>query len=506
MRDRRSWHRVGLLLGVLTVWVGASFVLPHTRKKWGDLQVYLLGSQWMMAGEPVYRPEPSTDESGAFTYPPFFALPTMPLTLLPTNVQRSAWYFVNLGMLGATLTLLIRLVPPLQPRRLPASGEAAILGSGVPPDKSPAPDRPFPWHALWLVLLTAGIGGRFLIAPIENQSHDLIVLFLLVLGVWLMQWPRRGLSGVSWGLAAACKATPLLLLPLLLWRRQWIAAGLMVVTLVGATLLPDLLFPAKASSLWVVQWYDVFVAKVGVGTAAAAAGAWREWAMLNQSLSATLYRLFTAVPASTPRDIAFDVSLVPLSRSSLRAVTLISEALVLGWLAWVSWPSARQTSSQRAGIAPGIARSDKTTADAATITESDPSKRGAWSWVGLTGVAGAAMVLLSPVSSKAHFGVLILGIVYTLVTLRGTGEPRPDNPPVAPAGQWGLGAIMRRGLRSPVLVTLVGVSLILGLFTGKDLLGKQLGDTLLAMGSPTWLAVCVLVMTGLALRANRKTP
>ena len=45
--------------------------------------------------------------------------------------------------------------------------------------------------------------------------------------------------------AAACKATPLLLLPVLILQHRFRTGAWFIATLVTATLLPDLLFPER---------------------------------------------------------------------------------------------------------------------------------------------------------------------------------------------------------------------------------------------------------------------
>jgi hypothetical protein len=85
------------------------------------------------------------------------------------------------------------------------------------------------------------------------------------------------------------------------------------------------------------------------------------------------------------------------------------------------------------------------------------------------------MLLLSPMSSKAHYVVLVLPC---MLFARALIERR------------------RAGLR-----LLLPLLLITGPLTSKGLTGKTLGDLTLAWGFPTWFALALLAATWLLLPA-----
>jgi hypothetical protein len=80
------------------------------------------------------------------------------------------------------------------------------------------------------------------------------------------------------------------------------------------------------------------------------------------------------------------------------------------------------------------------------------------------------MVLLSPMSSKSHFCVLLVPVAFCVAEL-----------------------LYRR--RSVVVALLLGFVFVTGTLTTRELVGRDLGRELLARGSVTWSAFALLVAT-----------
>ena len=390
-RRRAVWYVAGAAL--------LAAVMPVAADKEGETFVMGRAARQYLAGEQFYRP----DEGRAFTYPPFFVLPYVPMAVLPHQVARGAWYFINFCLLGGVLRIVAELAGPMLRRSAPRAG--------VPP-----------WVAL---LVIAVLAGRFLISPIENQSHDLIVLLLVLLAVRAAADARAG----AWaGLAAACKATPALLLPVFGWQRRWTAVAAFLAAGLAATLLPDLLRRNPDDALWGLSWYDRFVSKVGVGAPAEALGAWSSGNPLNQSLAGSLYRC---------------ADLAGLSGPGLKLGITACQFAVVALLAWMTWPRRR---------------------------DEDRAEE-AFRRLGAGGAALCAMLLLSPMSSKQHFCALLVPVVYCVVGWLARGRDRR------------VGAAL-------VLLFLCGPA------TAKDLVGRSVGDALLACGSVTWCTVICFAASG----------
>ncbi|MCB9870762.1 MAG: DUF2029 domain-containing protein [Planctomycetes bacterium] len=264
---------------------------------------------------------------------------------------------------GANALLLVWAIALV--RRLVRQQDAAIPG-----------DRRAQW-AFWL--LTVVLSVRHVAAVFSNQSNDLPGFVLVLLGMTGMASRRDFAGGLAIGLAAASKATPILFLPfLLLLRRFRASAGTMVGTLLGS-LAPDVLFPRTDHRYWVESWFSTFVAGINPadgGNTAAVGNAWKAWNILNQNLASMFYRLFTEVEPIA--DHTFDISLWHMDRGALGLLTLTAQLVVATVLIYAAW-RARHLDAPRQAL-------------------------------GIGSLLVCGMVLLSPMSSKSHFCVLVAPI------------------------------------------------------------------------------------------------
>lgn len=418
---RVNRSRLWLLPLLLAVLVGGAWVFGYRAEKKHDreLPVYVQGGERMAAGTEIYRPG---EDEKPFTYPPFAALPFVPFALLPHDWQPAGWFAVNF----AIVLLLVRWL----------HGYAQV----------PLPGRAPP-RLVWFWLLTGVVGGRHVFSVLSNQSHDLLIAGLV--GLCAAAWCRnRSWAGLFAGVGAATKATPLLFVGLFGLRWRWSALVWLAVGVVGATLLPDLLFPRGDGQWWWQRWIDVNLRGLQVGGAASREGVWNSHSFLNQSLSGTLLRLFTPVqgPGTFVQGEAGHVLLVALPAGVFKVVNYASQLAVLGLIAL----------GVRAAAGTVRAAADRALA-----------QRG----VGLGEVAAVAcgMVLLSPQSSKSHFCVWLFPVAFVAERLL-------------------------RGPRDRLAAGLLVGACLTGLLA-KDVLGTRLGNQALALGNVTWATVLLLLAT-----------
>lgn len=350
---RRGLAIAGTIAGVLFV----SVIAARVRRA-EELGVYVTAAERMTHGEDIYRP---TDRK-AFTYPPFFAIPFVPLAQLPASWQPPVWWAINLSLAGAAGWLVFLLTSKV--RENSNSDQSAI------------------W---WSTAITGLLAAKFMLLPLVHGSHDLLILVVMLLSGLALARGGQFAAGIGGGIAAACKATPLLLLPFFVWQRKLRAAGALLLALFVATLLPDLLFPHPSHKLWVEGWYSNFVGKVNVGAAPAASGAWKEWNELNQSLAGTVHRLTSVAPTNRAH---LNVAVIPLARNRAKFVTLGLDCFVLAFLAWLGWPRKIPPTSHV-----------------------DENFRA----LGYISCTLCGMLLLSPMSSTYHFCGLMPAIAF-LVT------------------------------------------------------------------------------------------
>jgi len=415
-------HQV-LLLALLFFGVsGFVFLRSGEVSDWQN--VFVRAARRLQAGEPLYRPGDN------YTYPPAMAMLSVPLANLPASLSLWSWYLVNVGATATTFLCAWRL----------AGGPALT-------------DLPARWQAM--LSIAALLAGRFFVAPLENRQFDMVIAALLLAGGYQL-WRGHGLLGAALlGGSAAMKCTPLLFAPYLIWRGKVKAACVLVAVAAILNLLPDVLWPQPGGGWYLETWYTYYLAEVG----RFAPGVWLGGGLGSQSLGGLFNRFMR---------FASPLSMEPLRGQPLelaQGTLLVVRALVYGMglllLAVTAWRFGR----------PGTA--------AGTEGASSP---GPVSFDRLRiGMESAAvvclMLLLSPMSSKAHYVVLLLPC---LILARLAVERRP-----------------------PWLVALLVVLAVTGPLTAKGLLGRRLGDLALEWGSPTWFALCSLVGIWAALGAIR---
>ena len=413
LSNRTRWIAFFAFLLVLAITLSLfNSAYGFWQREDGDLPVYVRAGERMQAGEEIYR----RDDARPFTYPPFLALVAVVGTWLPKDAQRAFWYCSMIGLLAVIFSIIQRTVSPLRGSR-----------------------RSWPFWALLMLLCFRHINGVR-----SNQSNDLIIVLLVALCAVAAGRRREAASGASAALGAAIKATPLLFLPAFIGQRRWVATGALVATLLVSTLLPDVVCPRRDGRLWASAWAGTFLIDVEVGGAVSRGGpVWNPASVLNQGLAATIHRLSTPVEPDANRkkgSMTFDGSVVTLGRTARKAVTLAAQFMVLVALAFALWPTR----------AHGLGAADF-----------------AWRRWGEAGAVACGMVLLSPMSSKSHFSILVLPVSYLL----------------------GHFLYVRRDLG--VLACLVTV-FVTGVGTSRFFLGKEPAKWVLAYGPVTWCAVATL--------------
>ncbi|MFV0452445.1 MAG: glycosyltransferase 87 family protein [Propioniciclava sp.] len=199
------------------LWVGAITIAGGSFDPWApamiDLDVYRRTGELLRSGGDIY------DAEGLpWIYPPFAALFTVPLGLLPLAVAQVAWIAVTVVLLMAILY------------RLGLTGWTLSLAATA---------------ALWLaepVRETLGFGqlGVLLVAAVVLDSMP---------GPRL--WPRRLLpEGVLTGLATAVKLTPAVVAAYEFFAGRRKVGLVAFASFCGATALGFLLLPAESLHYW----------------------------------------------------------------------------------------------------------------------------------------------------------------------------------------------------------------------------------------------------------------
>jgi hypothetical protein len=392
----------GVLVAVFLVGLAAPLLF---RKPSTWATVYVPAAERLRSGQDIYE-----WNTTGYAYPPFGALVAVPFAGLSPAAGRVAWLAVNVV---AALVLL-------------RGAWRLTGGSGLP--GSPGTGRADA-VAFWLGLAcTAG----FLLDATANWQTDLVIAALLVGGCGLLARDCGVTAGALFGLAAALKCTPLLFAPYLLWKRQWLGAAAVVVVAVGASYLPDAIYPPPEGQPRLERWGERYLGTVARSDVDP--GVWASEVGFNHSVAGVLNRWLTADrividgwSGGVPRaDRPSTAELKRLVWGVEAGLLLLAAVAVVGHVSNVP----------RADEAARFQRAPQTAAE--------------------VGIVLTLMLLLSPMSSKPHFCTLL---VPQLLLAR-LGWERRDR----------------------LLIGLTVVTAVLGLAANKDIVGRRVYDLLMWNG------------------------
>jgi len=398
---RRAAPGIGAVV-VAIQWV----VIAHRRAtNIGDFDVSREFGRRFLAGEHLY--------AGGLHYPymPSAAMYFSPLALVPPWVGIVLRYAVAAGCVWLTLRLLHAMV----------RGRAAAVAA----------------QPLTLAALTLVLASHYIIRDLDDGGPHLILLAMLVAGVFCASKGRDALAAVWFGLATALKAPAALIVPFLLWKRQWRLATFTALATACWIMLPAVrMGPA---SWWahqrewtVVAWGSIVGKRVPVAEDS-------EQRVQNQALRPALLRYLVAYPEGHPLRLAdpADVPALDLEPGTANALAML---VIVSLLAACAWWARRQY--------------DPTTAP---------------EWPLECSAVLILTVLLSPVTWTQHM-VMVLPALYLIVA-----EDRGVRP-----------------LGTPALAAM-SLYVVLALLLNREMLGRERYLLLLSYHTQT---LCMLLLLG----------
>jgi alpha-1,2-mannosyltransferase len=286
-------NRTLLLGGVLYAVVVVLLRWNHP----GDVVHEIALAERLLRGEPLYATV--VPDQGSL-WPPFASLALVPFALIARlnyHAATAAWSVLGVVALVVSVRLALR------------------------------------WgtRAVWLTLAATALAIQ---TNFEHRNVNTVLLALVMAGIVDLDDRRDARAGVWFGLAAALKAFPAVLLLYLALRRSWRACGAALAAATVATLLPLVPYGPAGALRAIADW-------LAVGTDPA------QWqlATSDQSLRALIVRLGGAAPPGA----AVAASLLPIvalagvtlarpSMSHLAGVGFASLAAVLAApIAWVHY-------------------------------------------------------------------------------------------------------------------------------------------------------------------------
>ena len=307
----RPWARRAFLAVCLAVVVIQTVVIVHRRETHrGDYDVSREMGRRFLAGEHLY--------AGGLHYPytPTAALSFAPLSLVPPGVGLALRYAVSIVALWLTLRMLRALVG--RRHRLDPSAVCAI-------------------EALTLVL-----ASQYIVRDLDDGGPHLQLLAMLVAGIFCVARGRAVLGATWFGLATVLKAPVGLMLPFLLWKRQWKVAAMAVAAAVLWTALP--MAWMGPASWWRHQeeWSRTALQSVLGNTQPGVRES--EQRVQNQSLKLALTRYLVTYPDGHPLRLAHPAYL-SFGAMDARAADWVVKGVVLMLLLGCAWLTRRRYGS-----------------------------------------------------------------------------------------------------------------------------------------------------------------
>jgi hypothetical protein len=284
-------------------------------------------------------------------------------------------------------------------------------------------------------LLSVVLSLKFILSVFENQAYDSLVFFFILVGLYGLSRNRTFAAATGLAAATALKPAPALMLLYALFLRKWKVFALGVCVWVALSLLPDVFFTPNQPGPGFLRTWIVDVALGGLlgTTPEAYYPLMKDLGLLNQSLKGFVFGIvhgrIGADFAAHARMILYVVYLV-YGLAAL-AVLLLS-AKVEGALLWGA------------------------------------------------SVILISMLLLSPVSSKSHFVVLLfphMAIVAYLIRHREAWR---------------------------AAVPLLCASFALNTLTSKLFMGRELSNQMLASGCITLGTLLLLAVVAVIVLQSRK--
>jgi hypothetical protein len=232
-----------------------------------------------------------TDIYAAFNYPnpPIMALILYPFTELPPLAGAMAWFAAKVAMAAWIVVWSFRVLGT----RYSVLGTPSVQGdrNNEPrplPDPRPQTPDPVPdWAKAVAVLLAF----HPILGDLAHGNVNIFLAFLIFSSLALFCRRRDFASGMVLALAVACKVTPALFVPYLVWKRAWKA---LLGTLVGLGVwlfaVPGLALGWDYNATLLTSWYERMVKPFVVDGKVTSEHP-------NQSVPGVVFRLLTAEPS-----------------------------------------------------------------------------------------------------------------------------------------------------------------------------------------------------------------
>ena len=401
LKNRIVFFSISLVL----LLAAASPIFLRTNSEF-DL-VFKTYANLLIQGEDIYH------EGSVFMYPPWMAFICIPFNTLPQWLSRLSWGIINIFFLYLAIDSAWKI-------------SRAVF---------PSNDK-FGWIAFIIGLICA---STYFLNCLSHQQFDVLIAGTILFGCLQLSKNKEINGGILLGVAAACKLTPLLFLPYLIYRFRRKAVLAFVLGFLFCNFIPDIILGLpKEGKPRAVIFVERFLAPMTKPDFVP--GTWGSEIIYNQSLAGSGKR-FTQTHIET-KDGKYSVIIDSDNSQSTKVKPILMGLVLFGTaMTLFCWGRPGNPSNLNTLGSPQFAL------EASMIL--------------------CAMLLLSPMSSKAHFGILILP-AFCL-------------------------ARMLESQKKILALFFLAVPLLIGFLLNKDLSGANIYTLLLWVAGVTWSTISLFL-------------
>lgn len=386
----------------------------------------------LLQGEDIYHP------GSTFMYPPWMAFATIPFTFMPHWASRLSWGIVNIFFLYLSIYSAWKISVTVSPNTFK-----------------------FGWVAFVTGLICS---ATYFLNCLSHQQFDVIIAGTLLFGCLQLSKNKEITGGFLLGAGAACKLTPLLFIPYLIYRFKWKGLLSLVAGFFLCNLISDFTLGLPKEGIpRLFIFADRFLAPMTKPDYIP--GTWGTEIIYNQSLAGTIKRFTQSHLEKT--EGKYSVVVENENSRALQVKYFLLGLVILGTgFTLFCWGlPGRVMPNEDSNTKPNnIAPVFVAPAFAMEIS-----------------MIFCAMLLLSPMSGMAHFGILILP-AFCL-------------------------ARMLEYRHKIVAILFLAIPVLVGLLLNKDLSGSNNYTILLWLGGLTCATISLFLGNGIlvALLRNKQT-
>ena len=446
-----------------------------------DFTAYYSAGELARRGESLYDYELSSTPFRPFIYPPMFAIfPMLPLSCLGHNAALAVYYLLNVILLFAALWML-----------------RGLLWGAPAPGGPPGPFWRRPEVGLFLALLAC---GRFLDSNFSSGNANVVILFLLTTGLYALQRNHGLGGGLAVALATAFKLTPGLFGLYFLWtRRGWAMLGGALGLALFLYLVPSLVLGFARNEQLLNGYWEYVKPQLGIPAGLFTTDSqpaktpvivgWKPAVQPQRGDTGEVKAEEEAVSETSPPR-AFGISL----RGTLQK--LLSKSVAMN--------HREPGASQRINVANLEPQTARRLADGlglillllcVALTLPFAARSGTFGPALSWSLVVTTMLLISPLTRKAHLVVLVLPAAVLIALLQQNHFSMSASEKERTGGRTEALSSWTRRVAWSALLAVGGI----GLLTSPDVVGRQASEWLHAAGCFTGALLALYAALALAL-------